>query len=704
MTVATGASTLSSVNALAELPANDLDVLSKYVEVESYPPGTTLLEEGKLDRDMFFLLSGQCRLYRDQVDIGRVPSGTVLGELGLIAGRPRSATVRAETDIDVARMRHAAYWKLASAHTATALRLNEAILGLEGARLATMDDRVSMLLSQRAQPRRLHVYANVDGQVLEVPTGTLVGQLLPQFVEGVLVVAGLLDNKLFSLASPMTANGRVEPLTVAHWEGERILRGSVALLLLEAAARLAPTRKVRLGPPVENVQWFDLDGPEAMDRAQLARDLESMMRELAGQQIPFRQEYWMLEEAITWFDEHGDPGTARLLRTSRDNTVQLVSSGNAYVLGLTPFLPHAGLITDFAVSPDHAGLVLVTGTPARPASSAVSSPFIAYGTMLAEHQSWLQKLGVHTVGDFNVSCIDGEVRHIIRVAEGFHEKKLSRLADDIANRHGTRLVCVAGPSSSGKTTFIKRLRVQLQVNGLAPVLLSLDDYYLDRERTARDASGAYDFEALEALDLALLSDHLTRLLRGETVRTARYDFTTGRSLPEGGAEITMGADTVLLLEGIHGLNPRLLQNTVEASQLYRIFVQPMTSLPLDRLTRVDLSDMRLLRRIVRDRHGRNCTAADNITRWPSVRQGERKHILPHIGEADAIFDTSLIYELSVLKVFAERYLLEVPQTHPSFATAHRLRRLLDRFVAIYPDHVPPTSIIREFIGGSGFEY
>jgi uridine kinase len=299
----------------------------------------------------------------------------------------------------------------------------------------------------------------------------------------------------------------------------------------------------------------------------------------------------------------------------------------------------------------------------------------------------------------------GRVASIIQVAEGFHEKRIGRLADEIAARMpATRVVCVAGPSSSGKTTFLKRLSVQLQVMGINPVGLSLDDYYVERERTPRDARGELDFEALEAIDLSLLGDHLARVVRGESVRSARFDFTTGRSSPAGGPELSLGPSDVLLLEGIHGLNPRLLAHTGAEKTALRVFIMPMTSLPFDRLWRVNPSDVRLIRRIVRDRHGRNHDAAATIMRWPAVREGERRHIFPFFDQADAVFDTSLVYELSVLKGYAERYLLEVSPASPAYTTAFRLRQLIDRFVAIHAEHIPPTSILREFIGDSSFAY
>jgi uridine kinase len=373
-----------------------------------------------------------------------------------------------------------------------------------------------------------------------------------------------------------------------------------------------------------------------------------------------------------------------------------------------PLLPSTGSIRDFRLVPHPEGLALELGPRdprnGRNGHTAAEKP-ATDGGMVPEHQRWLAAMGVSSVGAFNELCISGQVSQLIRVAEGFHEKRIGQIADSIAAaRDRIRIISIAGPSSSGKTTFIKRLTVQLQIDGVNPVGISLDDYYVDRERTPRDGNGEWDFEALEALDLPLLQDHVRRLLSGETVKTARYDFLTGRSHPEGGPEIVLRRADVLMLEGIHGLDPRLLGAIPQAGELYRVFVHPATTLPFDRLTRVSATDLRLLRRIVRDRHQRGYSAAENILRWPSVQAGEREHIFPFQDEADAVFDAALIYEPAVLKVFAERYLLEVPPTHPAFPTAHRLRYLIDRFVSIYPDHVPPTSLLREFIGGSGFEY
>jgi uridine kinase len=374
-----------------------------------------------------------------------------------------------------------------------------------------------------------------------------------------------------------------------------------------------------------------------------------------------------------------------------------------------PLLPSTGRIRGFTLRPGEDGLELQFGRidprNGHGAAAPPPRPRPRDGDMARDHERWLAAMGVTSVGSFNDLCVSGQVSQLIRVAEGFHEKRIGRIADEIAAaRDRIRIISIAGPSSSGKTTFIKRLTVQLQIDGVNPVGISLDNYYVDREKTPKGGNGDWDFEALEALDLPLLQEHVSRLLAGEAVRTARYDFLTGRSHPDGGPVIQLHPGDALMLEGIHGLNPGLLGAIPRVGELFRIFVHPATTLPFDRLTRVSATDLRLLRRIIRDRHHRGYGAAENIVRWPSVQAGEREHIFPYQDEADAVFDTALIYEPAVLKVFAERYLLEVPPSHPAYATAHRLRYLVDRFVSIYPDHVPPTSIIREFIGGSGFEY
>ncbi|MCB9524178.1 MAG: nucleoside kinase, partial [Myxococcales bacterium] len=458
--------------------------------------------------------------------------------------------------------------------------------------------------------------------------------------------------------------------------------------------------------------------PNGVDPQALAPKLQAALKALVARDAPLVRETLGSVEAYDHFTEMGWPDAAQLVRTTRATHLSMASYGSLYVWEALPLLPRTGALARFKIRPDGNDLLLVFTVPGHrrepgstpppdgvlPADVVERARVVAAqtdGPMQAQER-WLTTLGIRSVGDFNQRCIDGGVAGLIRVAEGAHEKAIGQLADRLAEQaHRLRVVCIAGPSSSGKTTFIRRLRVQLQVNGLNPIGLGLDDYYCDREQTPRDADGDYDFEAVEALRIDLLQDHLARLAAGEKVRTAHFDFRAGRSHPSGGAELQLGPHDLLLIEGIHGLNPVLL-NRLPLDQVFRIFVSPLAQLALDPLTRMHASDVRLLRRLVRDRHGRAKQATDTILRWPKVRAGERTHIHPHQRHADAVFDTSLVYEVAVLKVYAERYLLEVPPHHPAQATAERLLHLLDRWITVYPDHVPPTSILREFIGGSGF--
>ena len=534
------------------------------------------------------------------------------------------------------------------------------------------------------------------------------GDRLPREVDGALVVGALIDHRAASLSAPVQGGAEVRPITTRAWEGREIYRTSAGLVLLAAAQRLGLSR-VRLGPSITTGRLVLLD--DVADPNAIVIALGEAVAALVREDVPIEQEVWNVDDAIALFVSRGWDDAALLLGSVREPTALLVRCEGVHAIATGPTLPSAGLLDAISVLPYPGGLLLDFGPPIR--QTLVHRP---YSTMMLERRSprygaemtrdearWLSQLGITGVGSYNRTCVSGRVNELIHVSEGFHEKHIARTADEIQSRGGVRVIAVAGPSSSGKTTFIKRLTVQLQVNGIQPIEISLDDYYLDREKSARDESGGYDFEALESLDLRLLESQLRRLLAGEPVRAARFDFVTGKSQPEGGPERQLHKDAVLLVEGIHALNP-VLFGAVDRESLFRIFIHTATSLPFDRLSWLEPADIRLVRRIVRDRHQRACPAADNLARWPSVRRGERLHIHPHQGNADRVFDSSLVYEASVLKVFAERYLLEVPRNHPEHAAAQRLRRLLDPVVPIDADHVPPTSILREFIGKSGFSY
>jgi uridine kinase len=655
---------------------------------------------------LYLLLSGEACLRREQLALRRLGPGDHFGVLAFFGAADRPESVTAEKASVLLRISPGSFDGLAAREPTVALKIVEALSASLARELAHRTSEAVLFLQGRSLPRKATVSVQIDGKVHGVPTGTPVAALLPAELDGALVVAGLLGQKPVSLSTPVFLDTALAPLTIRHWEGRQIYANSLGLVLLEAAGRVAPGLPIRMGPSRGTHQVVQV-GDAPQDLPELARRISSEMERICATDAPIRQEQWPTDEAAQHFRERGWDDASKLLRTTRLATHRLVSCGELYALSMGPLLPSTGMIRGFRLSPGEEGLALelgardprLAGTPATPAGSGRGHE------MVVAHQRWLANMGVTSVGAFNELCISGQVSQLIRVTEGFQEKRIGKIADLIgAARDRIRIISIAGPSSSGKTTFIKRLTVQLQINGVNPVGISLDDYYVDRVRTPKDAKGEYDFEALEALDLPLLQDHIARLLRGETVKTAHYDFKSGTSRPDGGPSIALRPGDVLMLEGIHGLNPRLLGSAPREGELFRVFIHPATTLPFDRLTRVSATDLRLLRRIIRDRHQRGYSAADNIVRWPSVQAGEREHIFPYQGEADAVFDTALVYEPAVLKVYAERYLLEVPTDHPAFPTALRLRHLVDRFVSIYPDHVPPTSLIREFIGGSGFEY
>ena len=702
----------------------ELGRLAELVELCEVQAGDELGGDPGVEPALYLVLDGQFRLRRGALRLGLVGPGGHFGELDLLGGRAGPVAAVCVAGARVARLPLQTFQALCEREPPLALALLRGLTSGLGVVLSDTIDTLGTLLRERSLPRRLTVDVSVGSEVRRVRAGTPARLLLACEEAGPPVVAALLGSDIVSLDTPLTADATLAPLTTEHWEGRRVYRATLGLALLEAAFSVEPEARVELGPTIGYARWVVRTGG-ALLPAQWVERVTHKMALLAAVDAPVRKELWTVEEARGMFEERGDHGAALLLRTRRERLVTLVSCGSVFALGISVLLPSLGMLARFPLRLEvsDGGFLLYYGDgqgalealPSRvlhvpPPSSAAPLLEPEHRPLLPRRgrsgdEPWLEALDVGNVGAFNRACIVGSVPQIIRVCEGLHEKRIGQIADTIAaGADQLRIICIAGPSSSGKTTFIKRLTVQLQVNGVLPVALSLDDYYLDREKTARDENGEYDFEALEALDLRLLEAHLGAILRGEVVNTARFDFPTGRSHPEGGPRIGLRPSDVLMLEGIHGLNPRLIGGAAPRAQVFRIFIQPMSGLPFDALSTLSPSDIRLLRRIVRDRHGRGTSAADTILRWPSVRRGERAHIFPFLGEADAHFDSGLIYEPSVAKVYAERYLLEVPEGHAAHPTATRLRDLIDRFVAIYPEHVPPTSILREFIGGSSFEY
>ncbi|MCP4603212.1 MAG: nucleoside kinase [Proteobacteria bacterium] len=542
------------------------------------------------------------------------------------------------------------------------------------------------------------------GLLVKVPRGTPINELMKLHPneEDHLVFAAMMNNRVVSLRSKILRSGTLEPIRYDSSYGARIYRRHLTMMLYEVFYNQYPGCRIRVGQAISEGYYFEVEGIEIDD--EFIENLRKGLQELAAARHPFAFRRVPVEEARRLFVNKGSPVKRKILSAWSSGHVGIMSVGNFVDFALGPTAPHTGYFADFELLKQGDDFVMQFPDPGNPDLVRNESPQPKLYQTLKESRRWSELLGVAHVGDLNESCIDGSIREVIKVEEGLHEKKISDIASEIAGSSKRRLVFIAGPSAAGKTTFSMRLSIQLKVNGLKPVSISLDNYYVDRNKTPRNKNGDFDFETLKAIDLELFNNHLKKILSGKQVLTPRYNFSRGRrDSKKKWQPVELGRGNVLIIEGIHGLN-NALTPAISIDEKYRIYVNALNPLAIDDHNRLHTSDTRLIRRIVRDRHYRGYSAAETIRSWHSVRQGERRHIFPFQESADVIFDSSLIYEFSVFKIFAERYLLEVPRTDPAYAEAFRLRKFLSMFIPILPGDIPQTSLIREFIGGSSFSY
>lgn len=563
-----------------------------------------------------------------------------------------------------------------------------------------------MPLITRSQPRETVQVTFPDGRVYQGPIGTPLEAFVKQAEADAQTpaefrtVAARVNNRLRELVWPVKNDVEIIPVTLGESDGVRIYRRSLSFLLVTAARLCFPDIKIVVDHALPYSALFcHTEDGEPLTDEQLSI-LEKRMHDMVAEDMPITRTHMSVEEAKKYFSERGDIPKVRLLefRENGDLRVYNLDGYSDYFFGY--MTPSTGYLQEFKLENIPDGFVLRYPDPRNPSAKA---PFIKLGkldSILRETSAWLKLLGLRDIGQLNEANQQGRLSEIILVAEALHERRIAEIGAEIAERHreqGMRVVLISGPSSSGKTTFAKRLAVQIMTHGLKPFTLELDNYFVDREKTPRDEKGNYDFESLEAINLEQFNEHLPALIAGQEVVLPKFDFIQGKSTPQ--RQVQLSPSHIIIIEGIHGLNPALTTSLSE-SQTFKIYASAMTQLNIDPHNRISTTDVRLLRRIVRDAVHRGWTATDTLERWPSVRRGEQRGIFLFQELANVMFNGSLIYELSVLRPLAEPHLLRVSRDHPQWIEANRLLGFLTWVKPASAESVPSNSILREFIGGS----
>lgn len=504
----------------------------------------------------------------------------------------------------------------------------------------------------------------------------------------------------YRIFKPLT----VEFIDISHFEGYRVYQRTISFILQKVARMFNPERTLHIRHTIGCGFYCEFSDAEPLSEEQTAQ-LKTLMQQIIDQAYPIHRERLLTTEVEEIYRSMGYEDKISLLNTRKrlySDVYRLDDTVGYFYGALTPDTSYIHL---FDIKPYYNGFYIALPSRSRPDKLDMNVLWDKMFDVFKQYHAWVRVLGVPTVGHLNERILQGDGGTLIKVAEALHERKMAQVVDAIyeANiERGLRMVLISGPSSSGKTTTAKRLGIQLRIMGLEPVLISLDDYFVERKDTPRDEKGDYDYEALEAIDLRLLNEDLQRLERGEKVEIPRYDFISGsRQWHE--EPLQLNERSILILEGIHALNPRLTPS-IEREKKFCIYASCLTSVAMDNLSRIATTDNRLLRRMTRDYYTRGSNALATLRRWESVRRGEEKHIFPYQENADVMINTSLFYELCVLREKVEPILREVPDTEPEYGEARRLLKFLKNFTPLAGDEIPPTSILREFVGGSSFDY
>ena len=510
------------------------------------------------------------------------------------------------------------------------------------------------------------------------------------------------NNKVEGMHYRVYNSKDLEFLDMTSSSGSRAYTRTLFFVLCKAVKDIFPASPdVIIDIPVSNGFYVDVRlGKELTE--EVVGKLRNRMQEIIDARMPIRRYMVPTEDAIALFQEKGDVEKVKLLKTSGSIYTTYYKIGDYVDYYYGTLLTNTSELYLFGLEKYYDGMLLRIPSLKNPDQLGEITTQDKMFDIFKEHHRWQDIIGIRTVGDFNQAVTAGFSTDIINISEALQEKKIAQIAEDIAQRKGVKLVLLAGPSSSGKTTSCKRLSIQLAVNGLKPLQISLDDYFVDREKTPKDESGEYDYESIYALDLKLINEQFNALFRGEEVELPKYDFQSGKS-KRSGKKLKMNDHNVLVVEGIHALNPELTSQ-IPDEQIYRVYASALTTILLDNHNYIPTTDNRLLRRIIRDNKYRGVSAQETIHRWPSVRAGENKWIFPFQENADAMLNTAMLYELAVIKMPAEPLLQLVPENCEEYAEAYRLLKFLKYFKGIPYNNLPPTSLLREFLGGSSFHY
>ena len=514
-------------------------------------------------------------------------------------------------------------------------------------------------------------------------------------------VSARVNNKVEGMHYRVYNSKDVEFLDMTSSSGSRAYTRTLFFVLCKAVQDIYPATDVVIDIPVSNGFYVDIRlGRPVVDED--VNIIRRRMQEIIDARMPIRRFTVPTEEAVALFQEKGDVEKVKLLKTSGSIYTTYYKIGDYVDYYYGTLLTNTSQLYLFGLEKYYDGMLLRIPSLKKPDVLGEMTRQDKMFEIFKEHHRWQSILGIRTVGDFNQAIDANHATDIINISEALQEKKIANIAEEIASRKGVKLVLLAGPSSSGKTTSCKRLSILLAVNGLKPLQISLDDYFVDREKTPKDASGEYDYESIYALDLDLINEQFNALFRGEEVELPKYDFQSGKS-KKSGNRLKMNDNNVLVVEGIHALNPELTAH-IPQEQIFRVYASALTTILLDNHNYIPTTDNRLLRRIIRDYKYRGVSAQETIHRWPSVRSGENKWIFPFQENADAMLNTAMLYELAVIKTQAEPLLQQVPENCEEYAEAYRLLKFLKYFKGIPYNNLPPTSLLREFLGGSSFHY